>query len=128
MSEVDTRGYDKHIRSARITLYVLAGFQLIALVALQSIVEETARNLTIAISLGFAAFFIGCALYSKKKPLVALTTATVVYAALLLFQFIFNPASIISIRILIQAGMLVFLIRGIQNAKELEKVKRNFGQ
>jgi hypothetical protein len=127
MLEIDTRGYDKHVRNAQITLYVLSAFQLLALLTIGDM-EQTAKMMTLAIGIGLAVFFVACGLISRVKPFAALTTATIVYGLLLLFEFIMNPAGIISLRLLLQGAMIVFLIRGVQNAKELDRIKRNFGK
>ena len=128
MSEYDMRGYDKHIRNARIVLYLLAGFQVLALAGLQSGMEELAKIITIGLTIALAAFFVGCALYSKKKPVLSITAALIVYSILLVFDIILNTMSIIGFGLIIKAVIVIFLVRGVQNAREIERVRKTFGK
>lgn len=121
------QGYDKHIRNARIMLYIVAGLQLIPIFLLPAGITDEARYIAIGAQLFFVAIFIGLAIWTKYKPFAALLTAIIFFLAIWLLGAILNPASIFS-GILIKVVLMVLLIMGIRNAREAEALKKTFNK
>src|SRR6266699_1805888 len=81
-NEFSMEGYDKHIRQARNTLFILAGFQLISAIYLFSISDTPISWITFALTCFIAVVFAGLGLWSKKKPYTAIVTALIIYILL----------------------------------------------
>lgn len=123
----NTQGYDKHIRNARIMLYIVAALQLLPILTLPNDIPDDARNLAIGLQIFFAAIFVGLAIWTKYKPFVALMTAMIFFIAIWALGAILNPASVFS-GIVIKIVLIVLLIMGIRNAKEAQELKKTFGK
>jgi hypothetical protein len=121
------QGYDKHIRNARIMLYIVAGLQLLPLLLLPEGLDDDARNLLIILQVIFAAVFVGLAIWTKYKPFAALLTAMIFFLGIWVLGGILNPASIFS-GIILKVILIVLLILGIRNAKEAEELKKTYGR
>lgn len=121
------QGYDKHIRNARIMLYIVAGLQLLPILLLPGGIDENARAILIGLQIFFAAVFVGMAIWTKYKPYAALLTATIFFLSIWILGAIINPASIFS-GILIKVILMILLILGLRNAREAEALKRTFGK
>lgn len=125
-ADFSMKGYDKHIRTARIILFIIAGLQLIAIFLLPDMPEE-ARMISIGVYVFFAAVFAGLAIWSKYKPFAALLTALIVYLAIYVVSGIIDPSYFIK-GILIKIVIVIMLILGVRNAKEGEDLKKTFGK
>jgi hypothetical protein len=121
-----TQGYDKHIRNARIMLYIVAGLQLLPLLTLGPIAEDV-YWIVIGLQLFFVAVFVALAIWTKYKPFAALMTAMIFFICIWLLGAILNPATIFS-GILVKVIVVILLILGIRNAREAEEVKKTFNR
>jgi hypothetical protein len=121
------QGYDKHIRNARIMLYIVAGLQLLPLLMIPDGITDEGKYILIGSQLFFVAVFIGLAIWTKYKPFAALLTALIIFIAIWIVGAIFNPASIFS-GIIIKIIVIVLLILGIRNAREAESLKKTFNK
>jgi hypothetical protein len=122
--EVDTRAYQKHIRRARILLFIIAGLQLIAAILL-GIAGQPGYEIEVGLQVVLGLVFAGLAFWTKYKPYAALMTALVIYVGIFLLSAILEPSSIIS-GLLIKIVIVVLLIRGISNARDAEEMKKTF--
>jgi hypothetical protein len=122
--EVDTRAYQKHIRRARILLFIIAGLQLIAAILL-GIAGEFGYEIEVGVQVVLGLVFAGLAFWTKYKPYAALLIALVIYVGIFLLSAILEPSSIIS-GLLIKIVIVVLLIRGISNARDAEEMKKTF--
>jgi UDP-N-acetylmuramyl pentapeptide phosphotransferase/UDP-N-acetylglucosamine-1-phosphate transferase len=125
-SDYSMEGYDKHIRTARNMLFIVAGVQLLGLFAVKDM-EDPARSITIGIVVLVALLFAGLALWTKKRPYAALLTALILYGSLLILDGIFEPSTLYK-GIVLKIAIIVALISGLRNAKEAADLKRAFGK
>lgn len=124
--DLDMRLYEKHIRRARIMLFIIAALQLIPIFTFDDsdpLVYQISVGLQIFIALAFA----GMAFWTKYKPYAALITAMVFYVAIVLTAAIFEPSTLIQ-GALIKVIIIVLLARGIDNAKDARDMKRTFNR
>ena len=123
---IDTRGYDKHIRNARIMLYIIPGLQLIPIFFFDE-ADEFIYQLSVAIQVFLALAFAGIAYWTKYQPYAALVTAMVFYLAIIIAVMILDPTSIVK-GILIKIIIIALLARGIRNAREAQELKKTFNR
>ncbi len=118
--------YEKHIRRARITLFVVGGLQILASLMLWFVQDLYEMRFVIAlVILGFV--FIGLGFWTKYKPFAAILVALVLYSAIFIYSIAINPANWKS-GIVLKIIVLALLIRGMRNAKEAEDIKKTFGR
>lgn len=122
--EVDTSAYEKHIRNARIVLFVIAGLQIIPIFLFDEM-DELAYRISVGVQIFFVLAFAGMAFWSKYHPFAALVTALSFYSLILMADVIFDPTSLVK-GIIIKIIVIVLLIRGISNAREARDMKRTF--
>lgn len=122
--EVDTSAYQKHIRRARILLFIIAGLQLIVGILL-GISGEPDYEIEVGVQVVIGLVFAGLAFWTKYKPYAALMIALVLYVGIFLLSAIVEPARIMS-GIFIKIVIVVLLIRGISNARDAEEMKKTF--
>lgn len=118
-------GYDKHIRYARILLYVIAGIQIMSLFMLPTM-EEVELFITIGLGIGVAIAFVVLAIWSIKNPYKALLTALILYLAIILLNTALDPSSIIK-GIAIKVISVILLFNGYRNAKEDREWEKTYG-
>lgn len=125
--EFSMEGYDKHIRNARIILFVVAALQLIPLINLGRY-ELDAKIFLIGVSVLSAAIFAGLAFWTKQKPFIALLIALVVYAGLIILNVVLGGAQTILTGIIFKVIIIVSLVLGLRNAKEADDMKKMYGR
>ena len=114
--------YDKHVKNARTALYVVAG--LIVLGGLITTVlqpNEMLLDIWIEVVIVAGIFFV-LAVWSNMKPYAALLTGLIIYILYQLLYLIIDPANIVR-GIIVKIIIVVYLIRGISNAREAERFK-----
>jgi hypothetical protein len=121
------QGYDKHIKNARIMLFIVAGLQLLPLFTLPDNIADEAKYIIIGLQLFFAAVFVGLGLWTKYKPFAALLTAMLFFIGIWVLGAILDPASIFQ-GIIVKIIVIVLLILGIRNAKEAEELRKTYGK
>jgi hypothetical protein len=121
------QGYDKHIRNARIMLFIVAALQLLPLLTLPNNIADEVRYFVIGLQAVFAAVFVGLAIWTKYKPFAALLTAMIFFAGIWVLGAVLNPATIFE-GLAIKIIVIVLLILGIRNAKEAEELKKTYGK
>jgi hypothetical protein len=121
------KGYDKHIRNARIMLFVIAGLQLLPIVLMGDVPSEV-RWFVIGVSVLAAAVFAGLALWTKTRPYPALLIATIFYVGIIVLNVILSGPATILQGIIFKVIIIVLLILGIRNAREAEEMKKTFGR
>lgn len=109
-------GYDKHIKRARMILFVIAGFQIVtAFIASMQSDPELLAAIWIE-SIIIAATFIVLAFWAKKKPYKALLTSIIVYLSYQALLVIINPIYIF-MAFIPKIIIVVLLFLGLSNAK-----------
>jgi hypothetical protein len=125
-ADFNMQGYDKHIRNARIMLFIIAGLQLLSIL-LEGPLPDEVLYIVIAIQSFIAAVFVGLAFWTKKKPYVALLTALIFYLTVFIIFGILDPSNFYR-GIIMKVVVVVLLIQGIRNGKEAEELKKTFGK
>ena len=118
-------GYDKHIRYARILLYVIAGIQIMSLFILPAM-EGLELYITVGLGISVAIAFVVLAIWSIKNPYSALLTALILYVAIILLNTALDPSSIVK-GIAIKVISILLLINGYRNAKEDRAWQKTYG-
>lgn len=112
---------DEQIWTARVVVYILAfleiGFSLIFQFMSQS---DSYYSLLVAVL--FAVIFVILGVWSKAKPFPALFIVTILFLVDSLIFFLFHPLSLMGIAI--RTAILVFLIRGVNAALEMQEIKK----
>ena len=124
----DTSVYEKTLKNARIWLFVIAGFQF-AMGIFEKITIEDPQVGWIAFSIdAFIAFiFLGLALWSKKKPVVAFTIALVLYI-LINVGFMLIDSSNIYKGFLIKIFVVIALVKANRDARKYENIRASIGK
>jgi hypothetical protein len=126
-SEFSMEGYDKHIRNARIMLFILAGLFLLSLVSLTPFDDNPLKLVMAGIIVLFAAAYIALAFWTKKKPYTAILTALILFISLEVLSFLLQPASIFQGWIL-KIIVILLLLLGLRNAKESQRMMEAYGK
>jgi len=124
--EFSMEGYDKHIRNARIMLFVVAALTLLSLFTLAPF-DETPKIIVAVVVVAFAGVFIGLAFWTRSKPYSAILTALIVYCGLQLLNFLASPESIFQGWIL-KLAVILLLILGLGNARESQRMMKAMGR
>ena len=125
-ADFSMEGYDKHIRNARIMLFVIAGLILLVLFTLMPI-DEPAKWISAGIIVLFAGVFVALGLWTRKKPYTAILTALIFFVSLQVLSGILQPASILQGWIF-KIVIIVMLILGLRNGKEAQDMMNTFGK
>jgi len=125
-ADYSMEGYDKHVRNARIMLYILAGLVLLT-IAMVTPIDQPAKWFTVGFIVIFAAIFAVLGYWSKKKPFTAILIALILFVLLQTLSAIVEPASLLQgwyLKIIVT----VLLILGVRNGKEIQDRKKAFGK
>ena len=125
--EFSMQGYDKHIRNARIVLFVLAGLSLLGLISVFPLDGEPIRTFTAVFIVVVAAAFVVLGFWSRKKPYTALWVALIVVITLLVLAGIGDPTTIFQ-GWFIKIPVILLLILGLRNAREGQRLMKAFGK
>lgn len=125
-ADFSMEGYDKHIRNARILLYVIAGLTLLGLINLTPF-DTAVRIVAAVVVILFAAVFVVLALWTKKKPYTALLCALIFYLCLEMAGDLMDPTNIFRGWIL-KVVVIILLILGLRNGKESQNMMETFGK
>jgi hypothetical protein len=120
--EFSLEGYDKNIRQARNTLFVLAGLQLLFGIYLIFTVHEIAAWTSFAITTLVAVIFLALGFWTKAKPYTAIIYALIVYILLWVGDCVFDPTYIYK-GILLKIIVIVYLAKGLKDAREAQDIK-----
>lgn len=114
----------KKINSARNWLYVVAIIQtLIGFYELFTTEDETLKWLAFGIDAGLGLTFAVLALYTHKKPFIALVAALVIYSCVVVLLAITDPMTLVKGAIM-KAFFFIAMIKGIKTAKEAEALQK----
>lgn len=121
-------GYDRPVRQARNTLFVVAGIQFIfGLITIYPIEDVAVKWTTFGIAVFISAIFVGLALWTKKKPYTAILSGLIIYCLLILIDVFYQPSSIIK-GLIMKIIIIVYLVKGLSNAKETQQIQKAFGK
>lgn len=126
-SELLSHGYDKHVRRARTTIFVVAGIQFVFGFVLGFSGPEDSKWITIGIVSIFAAIFAALGFWANSKPYHAILTALILFVSLILLDVVFDPASAFR-GIIFKVFIVFYLIKGLNNARETLRLKQALGK
>ena len=125
--EFSMEGYDKHIRNARIILYVLAGLTFLSIYSLFPF-DDNPMRIVLAVSIAvFGITFIVLAFWSKKKPYYAILTALIIFIVMEGLAALIDPVSLWQ-GWLLKIAVIILLLLGLRNAKETQNMMAAFGK
>ena len=127
--EFSREGYDKHIRQARYACFIGAGLLLINALLLFSKYPFDIEIFWLDYLLWtiYIGGFIACGVWTKHKPYYAIIGGMIILALFILINAIIEPTTIIS-GLLFKIGIAVVLIKGLQDAKQAQQMKEQFGK
>ncbi len=125
-ADYSMEGYDKHVRNARVTLYIVAGLSLLSILLLPAM-EDTAKYIAIGLVVFIAALYVALGLWSKKKPFTAILIGLIFFIVLQVLNAIADPSTLWQ-GWYIKIAVPLFLILGLRNAKEIQDRKKAFGK
>lgn len=125
--EFSLKGYDKHIRQARNAIFAVAILLFINLLVLCFTISEDYEYLWIDILLWgvFIAVFVMLGFWTKKKPYYAIIGAICLYIIFIVLNAIFDISTLYK-GIIVKIIVFVFLIKGINDAKEAQALQQTF--
>ncbi len=126
-SELLSQGYDKHVRRARTTIFVVAAIQFVSGFVLGFLGPEDEKWITIGIVTVIASIFAALGFWANRKPYHAILTALILFVSLILLDVIFDPASAFR-GIIFKAFIVFYLIKGLNNARETLRLKQALGK
>jgi hypothetical protein len=126
-SELLDSGYDKHVRRARITIFVLAGITLLLGLLLAFTDPTTEEWLVVAMAIVIAGTYTALGIWANARPYQAITIALVLFVSLILLTLILDPAGIFS-GIILKIIVVVYLVRGINSSRETLRRKQALGK
>ncbi len=107
-SELLNHGYDKHVRRARTTIFVVAAIQFVFGFVLGFSGPEDTKWITIGVVTVIAGIFAAIGFWANSKPYYAILTALILFVSLILLDVIFDPAS--AFRVIIFNVFIVFYL------------------
>jgi hypothetical protein len=123
----DLAPYEKTLKSARIWLYVIAGIQLaMGIFEYNTIAEKDLAWMVFGIDAFVAAIFLVLALWSRKSPVPAFTTALICYLLFNVIFMILDPTNIAR-GIIVKVLVTVALVKANRDARKYEEIKRSIG-
>ncbi len=128
-NEFSTAGYDKHIRQARNAIFWVAGLLTLNVAILFTGADELNEYMWLDLLIygAFIGGFIFLGLFTKKKPYTAIIIALILYTLFILLNAAIDPTTIFK-GILFKIVTYVFLIKGINDAREAQEMKKTFGK
>lgn len=125
--EFSMEGYDKHIRQARNALFIAAAILILNAILLFSKYPFDLEIMWLDYLLWmiYIGGFIALAFWTKKKPYYAIVGGLVLMGVFILINAIIEPTTIFA-GIIFKAAVIVFLVKGLGNAKEAQQMKEQF--
>lgn len=124
--EFSMEGYDKHIRNARIMLFIVAALTLANLFILAPF-DDQVKIINAVFVVVFGGVFIGLAFWTKRKPYSAILTALIVFCGLQVLNFLASPSSVFNGWIL-KIAVILMLVLGLGNARESQRMMKVIGK
>lgn len=125
--EFSMEGYDKHIRQARNALFIAAGILLLNAVILfaQYPLDIEFMWLDYLLWVIYIGGFIALAFWTKKKPYYAILGGLILMGVFIGINAYIDPSTIFG-GIIFKIAVIVFLVKGLNNAKEAQQMKEQF--
>lgn len=127
--EFSMQGYDKHIRQARNAIFIAAAVLTLNLIILAVTIPESYDYLWIDLCLwgAFIAGFIILGFWTKKKPYSAIVGALILYAAFIILNAALDITTLYK-GIILKVIIIVLLIKGLNDAREAQRMQEQMGK
>jgi multidrug efflux pump subunit AcrB len=125
--EFSMEGYDRHIRQARNSLFIAAAILFINAMILfsQYTFDIEIMWLDYLLWIGYIGGFVALAFWTKKKPYYAIIGGLILMGVFILINAIIDPSTILG-GIIFKIAVIVFLVKGIGDAKDAQQMKEQF--
>lgn len=124
---VDTAPYEKSLKTARIYLYIIATIQFgIGVYEYLSTEDKELALIAGAVDAGIGVLFLLFALWSYKKPAIAFMTALIAFLVIHI-GLAFLDSTHIYKGIILKVLVIVALIKGFNDARQVEKLRESVG-
>jgi len=119
-------GLKKKVQSARTTLYVLAGYFLLAGLVLFAMNKsnDSAAGMLISNAV-VAVIFLALGIWADKKPVASIISGMVLYILVILMSIFQDPTNIIK-GIILKIIIISYLVKGLMSALEAEKIRKQY--
>lgn len=126
--EFSMQGYDKHIRQARNAIFGVAILLVVNLLVLAGTVPEEYEYLWLDLIIWgvFIAAFVVLGFWANKKPYYAIVTALVLYLIFIGLNAALDISTLFK-GIIFKIIIIVFLVKGINDAKEAQEMRKQLG-
>ena len=127
--EFSMRGYDKHIRQARNAIFIAAGVLLLNVIILAANAPYSYEYLWLDFVIwgAFIASFIVLGIWTKKKPYSAIVGALILYAVFTILNAAIDITTIYK-GIILKIVIIVLLVKGINDAREAQRIQDQIGK
>jgi hypothetical protein len=123
--ELEIRGYESGVKKARTVLFVTAALVLVGEFIYATINNVTMTPMLISIVLVESAFFVGLALWTKRKPYTAIMIGLIVFIGMWVLAMVGSGFKAAISGIIARVIIITYLIRALKPAKDWEEAKRN---
>ncbi|MDB5206812.1 MAG: hypothetical protein JWR72_1887 [Flavisolibacter sp.] len=123
----DTTKYEKGLKNARIYLYIIAALQVG--VGIYEYVTTDDKNLALiagGLDAGIGILFLLFAVWSYKKPAPAFITALITFLVIHIALSVLDPTHLYR-GIILKILVVIALIKGFKDARQVEKIKASIG-
>lgn len=127
--EFSMRGYDKHIRQARNAIFIAAGVLLLNVIILAATVPYSYEYLWLDFVIwgAFIAGFIVLGIWTKKKPYSAIVGALILYAVFIILNAAIDITTVYK-GIILKIVIIVLLVKGVNDAREAQRMQDQIGK
>lgn len=124
-----SQGYDKNIRQARNAIYAVAIFLMLNVIFLVATLPGSYEYLWLDLLLwgSFIAGFIILGLWTKKKPYYAIVGALLLYGIFIALNAVLDVSTLWK-GVIFKIAIIVYLIKGMSDAKEAQEMKDQIGK
>ena len=119
---LDTREYDKKVKSAQTTIFIVAGIQLVFGLFVAFTGNDDIMAIQIGVAVVIAAIFFGLGMWCKSKPFTAIIIALSLYVGLWILDAVYDPTNLVK-GILVKVFIVIYLVKGISAAKAAQDIK-----
>lgn len=122
--ELEIQGYESGVKKARTVLFVTAGLVFVGEFIYAAINNVTMTPTLIGIVLIESAFFVGLALWTKRKPYTAIMIGLIVFIGMWILAIIGSGFRAAIGGIIARIIIITYLVRALKPAKDWEEAKR----
>jgi len=124
----DLAPYEKTMKNARVWLYVIAAIQFaMGIYEYYSTPERTVGIIAFGIDAAVAIAFLGLALWSRKNPVPAFTTALIIYLVFNIGFMILDTSNIYR-GIILKIFATIALVKANIDARKYEEMRASLGK